>query len=293
MAKAKVKDFENEEFYQVPKWLVDVKGLQPADILIYMLARNNWKLSKKNGLVTEDGEVYFFLTHDSLKETFDFGRNQIIASLKRLVLCGALIIEKENGKANKYYIENNSSNINFDITSHQINTSLKKDTTHLNQTTPVTKIRLHQSEKSDYHQSEKSDISNTELNKTEVNNNNNTLLDNTSMIDPKNKKQAEQEKNNLENTGAYFQEIKMLLLNHNIKYQSIARLGKPIGRIKSVLKFAKENNKGDGWIVGAIKDDYDLKNSTTESKIIDYGSQVQELNEDTIALYKALGLEGY
>lgn len=172
MARAKTSDFENEEFYKIPKWVLEVKSLQPSDILIYMLARNNWKLSQKNGWVNDRNEVFFYLTHETLKETFDFGKNQIIASLKRLQESGLLIAEKESGKATKYYIESDLSNINF-------NTSLKKGST-LNQTTPVTKTRLHQSEKSDYHQSEKSDNSKNEVSKNkrsknEVNNIENEL----------------------------------------------------------------------------------------------------------------------
>lgn len=162
MAKARISDLKDREFYQVPKWLVDVEGLQPADIMVYMLAWNNWKLSEKNGYINENGEVYFFLTHESLKETFNFGKNQIIASLKRLIACGALIAEKEKGLATKYYIEIDTREIDFDIT------SLEKSSTQ-NKTTLVTKKRLPQSEKSDHHQSEKSDINKTELNKTKVN----------------------------------------------------------------------------------------------------------------------------
>ena len=164
MGRKTVEDFENEEFYQVPKWLLKVKGLLPADILIYMLAHNNWRLSQRNGKVESDGSVYFYLTHESIKETLDLGKNQIIDSLKRLVKCGALIRVKETGKATKYYLENDLNEINFDIS------SLKKGSTQ-NQTTPVTKIRLHQSEKSDYHQSEKSDINKNELNKNNINKN--------------------------------------------------------------------------------------------------------------------------
>lgn len=164
MGRKTVEDFENEEFYQVPKWLLKVKGLLPADILIYMLAHNNWRLSQKNEKVESDGSVYFYLTHESIKETLDLGKNQIIDSLKRLVKCGALIRVKETGKATKYYLENDLNEINFDIS------SLKKGSTQ-NQTTPVTKIRLHQSEKSDYHQSEKSDINKNELNKNNINKN--------------------------------------------------------------------------------------------------------------------------
>ena len=143
MSRMTIEDFEGREFYQVPKWLIEIKGLQPADILIYMLAYNNWRLSLKNGKVESDGSVYFYLTHESIKEKLDLG----------------------NGKASKFYLENDMKEIKFDIT------SLKKSSTQ-NQTTPVTKIRHDQSEKGDYHQSEKSDISNKELSKNKISNNN-------------------------------------------------------------------------------------------------------------------------
>ena len=162
MSRAKINDFKNLEFYQVPKWLLKVNGLQPADILIYMLAWNNWKLSERNKLINSKQEVYFYLTHESLKQEFEFGKNQIISALKRLTKCGALISEKRNGYATKFYIELDTSSINFDIT------SLKKGSA-LNQTQPVIKKVVDQSEKGDMDQSEKSDINNTVLNKTEYN----------------------------------------------------------------------------------------------------------------------------
>lgn len=62
------------------------------------------------------------------------------------------------------------------------------------------------------------------------------------------------------NTGMYYQEIRMLLSGYNtINYESIAKMGKPIERIKDVIKFAKENNKAEGWIVMAIRDNYKLE----------------------------------
>lgn len=165
MSRMTIEDFEGREFYQVPKWLIEIKGLQPADILIYMLAYNNWRLSLKNGKVESDGSVYFYLTHESIKEKLDLGKNQIIDAIKRLLMSGALIRTKETGKASKFYLENDMKEIKFDIT------SLKKSSTQ-NQTTPVTKIRPDQSEKSDYHQSEKGDISKKELSKNKISNNN-------------------------------------------------------------------------------------------------------------------------
>ena len=62
------------------------------------------------------------------------------------------------------------------------------------------------------------------------------------------------------NHGMYYQEIRMLLSQYSsINPESIAKYGKSIERIKAVLKFAKENNKAEGWIVGAIRDDYKLE----------------------------------
>ena len=61
MARMTVADFEIKEFFQIPKWIINIKGLQPADIIIYMLAVDNWKLSVRNGRVDENGAVYFIL----------------------------------------------------------------------------------------------------------------------------------------------------------------------------------------------------------------------------------------
>ena len=96
-----------------------------------------------------------------------------------------------------------------------------------------------------------------------------------------------------ENIGMYFQEIKMLLSGYNINFEKIARIGKPIERIKAVIKFAKENKKGEGWIVGAIRDDYKLevyKSNSGKSKAITESDLKYEKNDDTEKLYEILGL---
>ena len=70
--------------------------------------------------------------------------------------------------------------------------------------------------------------------------------------------EREKEADPFTQSGTYYQEIRMLLASYSINYEKIARLGKPISRIKEVLKLAKENNKSEGWIVGALTDDYNL-----------------------------------
>ena len=78
---------------------------------------------------------------------------------------------------------------------------------------------------------------------------------------------------NLKSSGAYAQTIRMLLTGYNINYEKIVNTGKSLERIKEVIKFAKENNKGEGWIVSAIKDDYTIENKpqfiTKKRKVLD------------------------
>lgn len=94
------------------------------------------------------------------------------------------------------------------------------------------------------------------------------------------------------NQGMYFQEIKLLLSDYSLNYKKIARYGKPIERIKAVLKFAKENNKGEGWITEAIRDDYKLETyqKSQDYKIKDVGKYQHESNGDTEKLYEMLGI---
>lgn len=80
----------------------------------------------------------------------------------------------------------------------------------------------------------------------------------SSIVDYK-EREKEAEPDPVSNSGGYYQEIRMLLASYKINYEKIARLGKPISRIKEVLKIAKENGKSEGWIVGALTDDYNLE----------------------------------
>lgn len=94
-----------------------------------------------------------------------------------------------------------------------------------------------------------------------------------------------------QNIGMYYQALKMILSGYSLNYEKIARYGKPIERIKAVIKFAKENNKGEGWITEAIRDDYKLEvYKKPENKIKDIGKQQHEVNTDNEKLYEMLGI---
>lgn len=81
----------------------------------------------------------------------------------------------------------------------------------------------------------------------------------TSMNNTSKNIEREKEADPFTQSGTYYQEIRMLLASYSINYEKIARLGKPISRIKEVLKVARENGKSEGWIVGALTDDYNLE----------------------------------
>ena len=120
----------------------------------------------------------------------------------------------------------------------------------------------------------------------------NTDIINTSEYIEREEEQAKEEKpKETLNTGMYFQEIRMLLSGYSLNFEKIARMGKPIERIKAVIKFAKENNKGEGWITEAIRYDYKLEvYKKPEKKIKDIGKQQHEENADNERLYEMLGI---
>lgn len=114
--------------------------------------------------------------------------------------------------------------------------------------------------------------------------------------------EREKETDPFTQSGTYYQEIRMLLASYSINYEKIARLGKPISRIKEVLKVARENGKSEGWIVGALTDDYNLeyfykpreiKKETAKKKsgkVID-SSEYEDFSEDYFEKYIGKGEE--
>ena len=121
--------------------------------------------------------------------------------------------------------------------------------------------------------------------------NNNVITKKQDVIEVKQGCSVEKEKekdittniNNLENiiesdekkvvinsNGALQQEIKMLLGVRKIKPYDIIKLNKPIERIKFVVEFCNKNNKADGYLFKALKDDWELKEVQQEEKTCHY-----------------------
>nr|DAQ57484.1 MAG TPA: replisome organizer protein [Caudoviricetes sp.] len=80
----------------------------------------------------------------------------------------------------------------------------------------------------------------------------------------------QEEKVVVNSNGALQQEIKMLLGVRKIKVYDIIKLNKPIERIKFVIDFCNKNNKADGYLFKALKDDWELKEVQQEEKTCHY-----------------------
>ena len=105
-----------------------------------------------------------------------------------------------------------------------------------NNDTPITKNR----------EDNNTSINNTRLIITNINNNKNIIED------------QEQEKVVINSNGVLQQEIKMLLGLRKIKVFDIIKLNKPIKRIKEVVAYCDKNNKADGYLFKALRDDWEL-----------------------------------
>lgn len=104
-------------------------------------------------------------------------------------------------------------------------------------------------------------------NKEEIINNNNNNINNLENII---EDQEQKEKVVINSNGALQQEIKMLLGVRKIKPYDIIKLNKPIERIKFVIDFCNKNNKADGYLFKALKDDWELKEVQQEEKTCHY-----------------------
>lgn len=267
MSRMKIKDFKKLEFYQLPKWLLKVSGLKPVDIVVYTLAFNNWKLSVKNNLINENEEIYFFMTHEGIREEIEIGKDQVIDSIKRLVESKVIIQEKFQGKATRFYLEDDLNQIQFKEIK-KVKSSRKKSTTE-NPTTPVGKTDHTSTENPTTDQSENTDINKTNLlNKTKLIKTT-TKLNYIYPIDNPNKK------NSSSSISEEINKIKEYLMDEiqdiptckNIMFLVENRnLG--LKRIETVVEYAKKQNKNNGFIYKALEDNWDIPSDDIKNNFV-------------------------
>ncbi|MGL4863711.1 MAG: replication initiator protein A [Cetobacterium sp.] len=267
MSRMKIKDFKKLEFYQLPKWLLKVNGLKPVDIVVYTLAFNNWKLSVKNNLVNENEEIYFFMTHEGIRDEIEIGKDQVIDSIKRLVESKVIIQEKFQGKATRFYLEDDLNQIKFkDVKNPK--SSRKKSTTE-NPTTPVGKSDHTSTENPTTNQSENTDINKTNLlNKTKLIKTT-TKLNYIYPIDNSNKKNSSssisEEINELKKY--LMQEIHDVPTCKNIMFL-VENRDLNLERIKTVVEYSKKNKKGNGYIYSALENNWDIPSDNIKNNFV-------------------------
>ena len=206
----KLKNFDNIEFYQLPKKIlefVENKKIKAVDISVYLLAYDMARLSDKNRFANENGEIYFYLTHDKIQKKLNMGKNQIIASIKRLIEVNLIVSEKKVRKATKYFIVNH-----FTDNKNENNSDLSKEKNTNFILVQSEKSISHKSEISDLCRSDFSDLNNNNMNNNKLNNNN---KNNNREINDSRKKLFEK----------FEDEINLLKNNSNIsKFISIKNL---------------------------------------------------------------------
>ncbi|MDR3260031.1 MAG: phage replisome organizer N-terminal domain-containing protein [Fusobacteriaceae bacterium] len=82
------------------------------------------------------------------------------------------------------------------------------------------------------------------------------------------------------NNSALKNELRLLIGDKNIKIEEIIKLNKPLKRIKEVFDYCQVNNKGEGYIIAALKNDYKLVSKIkTEEQQQPYSKEMLRLIE--------------
>ena len=176
-------------------------------------------LSNKNG--------YCNATNSYFAELYEVSKNTVSLWISDLEKAGYTKLIYEPGTKN---IKERRIFITDPITKNN-------DTYHEKEVDPITKNR----------EDNNTSINNTRLIITNINNNNKNIIED-----------QEQEKVVFNSNGVLQQEIKMLLGLRKIKVFDIIKLNKPIERIKEVIDYCNKNNKADGYLFKALRDDWEL-----------------------------------
>ena len=210
------------------------KNLKPMEKIMYSELT---ALSNKNG--------YCNATNSYFAELYEVGKNTVSLWISDLEKAGyiktKLIYEAGTKiiKERRIYISDPITKNNDTYYEKEVDPITKNDDT------PITKNR---------------EDNNTSINNTRLIITNNNNLEN--IIE----NQEQKEKVVINSNGALQQEIKMLLGLRKIKVYDIIKLNKPIERIKFVIEFCNKNNKADGYLYKALKDDWELKEVQQEEK---------------------------
>ena len=227
----------SSSYFVLNKQIVKAIGIEAGFLLTTLIEASD-------GLANDDG--WFYKTAPSLEEETGLSNHKQSKIIEELTKLG--ILEQENkGMPMKRYFRINFNKIEELVFKTQ---DLKNSN-----------ASIKENEKQGFKNFESKDLKNLNAcikkisnNKEYINNNLNKELNNNNLIE----NQEQKEKVFINSNGALQQEIKMLLGVRKIKVYDIIKLNKPIERIKFVIDFCNKNNKADGYLFKALKDDWEL-----------------------------------
>lgn len=224
----------SSSYFVLNKQIVKAIGIEAGFLLTTLIEASD-------GLANEDG--WFYKTAPSLEEETGLSNHKQSKIIEELTKLG--ILEQENkGMPMKRYFRINFNKIEELVFKIQ---DLKNS-----------KPSIEENKKQGFKNFECKDLKNSNAciekisNNIITNNNNlNKELNNNNLIEIG-------EKVVINSNGALQQEIKMLLGVRKIKIFDIIKLNKPIERIKEVIVYCDKNNKSDGYLFKALRDDWEL-----------------------------------
>lgn len=250
------KKINNEAYFQVPKSLFKMRrngeiSLTAFDIYILMLDR--YKLSKKNKWIDNEGSIYINYSYEELLEDLCIKKKNIISEgLKELESLSLIKRRKRYRNSTVFYLTNES---NQKVTlikneSNQNDDFLKMKVTFSgNESNQKVTLKSEKNSQKDFENKSKNENEKA-LNKNNISNNN-YKSNNNNVIDYINNKN-----NNI--VPALHNEIYLLLEGRDIKINQITKICVDIQRIKEVIAYANNKNYGNGFILKALKENWQL-----------------------------------
>ena len=103
-----VNDLDSINYYQVPKWLMDLflQGkISSGGFKTYVLMYDRLRLSSKNEWIDEEGTVYIKYSYDEMQEDLNCSRQAISNNLKDLLALDLIVKVKNFNSSSKFYLK--------------------------------------------------------------------------------------------------------------------------------------------------------------------------------------------